>query len=253
MSAYHVSLPSSTTMKSYCHLSHDRLLPIQAFYVLILLSAALFVLFSLPAALAGAASFIMGIELWNGDIDALDRWLRSTLSYSIITASTLIALGIFVKTYMRTQFGPPAYYSELEVDLSKESVVHLCIAYMHGRALDEVVQVDESSGRLVGLMRQNSLSSTFLEIMPVVIDQDRTRIVISGASVLYGKAALLDAFYVDLGASRDAASKMGELFSPYGSRRRHRGTHSNIRVIPLLRPVEADCPPPLLKHAHQYR
>jgi hypothetical protein len=233
-------------MQIYCHCSPDRLLWLQSCSLLIVLSFSIFILSSLPVVLAGCLSLIMGTGLWNGDAGALQDWFLSTVFFAFATASILIALAIFVKTYLRTQFGAPAYYSELQTDLSQAQVLKMCCDFMRAHAVDEDMIVDTARGRLVGLMDESRLSSTYLEMSTLELEPNRTWVVVRAASIVGGKAALLSAFYNDLGAARAAVNSTIDIFSPYASRKRRPYPGSSSKqALPLVRQVD-DCPPPLL-------
>ncbi|MBS2011234.1 MAG: hypothetical protein JST01_29590 [Cyanobacteria bacterium SZAS TMP-1] len=246
MNAYYAGLPSDNTMKEQCHSSPNRWLAWQALALQTGLGLAIFSLCCLPAALTQGFAALAGGGAWGGNIDAFQEWLFSTVSFSFFSALIVVSLIVFVRYYLRSQYGPPTYYAELQTDLSQESVMEITRAFLVSNALEKTLLVDKSAGRLLGLMYESNLSSTFLEVTTMEMEPGRTWIGVRGASIVYGKARFLSAFYNDLGAARHIGSEMIDVFAPYASRKRRpfQNARASQQALPVIKLVD-DCPPPL--------
>jgi|GEM_PF-784806 len=253
MNAYYAGLPSDVTMKEHCHSNPNQGLLWQSCLLQSVLGLAFFLLCSAQAILAECFSFVMGRGHWNGNMEILQDWLFSTLSFTFTSALVLVGLAIFVRFYLRSQFGPSSYYSELQADLPIESVMSVSRAFIQNNSLEKTLQIDEACGRVLGLICESSLSSTFVEITMMEMEPGRTWIGVRCASIVYGKAAMLSAFYNDQGAARNVGSQVIDMFAPYASRKRRpfQNAKASQQALPVIKLVD-DCPPPFspagLKH-----
>jgi hypothetical protein len=241
-------------MKSLCQNSEDRCLVLQASTMFATATTALSIIFIMPMVIAAPVGMICGRTFWSGDLLAVEAWIQSALLCAISAAAVLVAAASFVRIYMRSQFGAPTFYGELQVDLSHEETRKMCRAYLRAEALDETFVVDRSERRQIALVQESKFSTTFLEVSTTALDDDRTWIVFRGASKLSGAAVLMSAFFNDFGSSRDSAQKMMKIFSPYASTKKRRSAayRPSKQAVPRVRLVDLT-PPPAMRKGQRYQ
>jgi hypothetical protein len=213
-------LPSPKAMKALCLDSRDKWLVLQSFTILIPISLFVFVIWSGLTALAACGALIIGEGF--GSLQGWKDWLYSTMVFAVATASVIVTIMVFLKIYLRSQFGDSSYAGELQADLPQDGVVGICRAYLSAHALDEWLEIDPGNGRLVALMHENLYSRTFLEVTTVALDEQTTWIVVRAASVPEGRMVWLSSFHNDFGVAREEALRLLEIFSSYASKKRKR-------------------------------
>jgi len=232
--------PSRSAMKNLCLEGSDQLMVPQTVGLFFITAPAFLVVFGVPVILASTLSFVAGKTFLSSNVHAIMDLAQSTGTDALFAAATATALAIFGRLYLRAQFGQPYYYSELQVDLDKETVLELCNAYMNERSVDELYVSNPQNGRIIGLVDETNNHLTYLEVTAIEREDEQCFLALRAASIVTGRAALLSSFYTDFGACKTASNAMLKLFSPYASRRRRPG---RITVAPA-RPIMA-CPPPL--------
>jgi hypothetical protein len=248
-------LPSATAMKSLCQSSEDHWLFLHASTTLFAtLTSALAILFMLPMVLAAPVGMIYGTTFWSGDLIAVEAWIQGALLSAVTVSGVLVLAAVFVRVYTRSQFGAPAFESELQVDLSPEETRKLVRSYLRAKSVDETFEVARSERRQIALMQQGRFSDTYLEVSTISLDEDRTWILFRGASKLHGRAILMSSFFTDFSCSEQGVLKMMKMFKPYASAKKRpvAGYKRSKQAIPLVRIVD-HAPPPSMRKKHRYQ
>lgn len=246
MSTAYVGLPSEKAMKGYCRTGPNQLLVQQTSSLLIVLSVSLCIFFSIPTVLGGCYSYLTGAGFWAGNGDGLSDWLQKTVIYSLACASTTVALLASVRLYMRSQYGPPSYAFEMEAELPRKAALELCQIYMRGHAEEEMVRVEEARSRIIAVLSETELAITFVEVRALPIDEQNTRILVRAASVPYGKASLVSAYYNDLGTAKESAMRMKKVFRSYTIKQKRTAEQWTKQLEPVIRTPQY-YPPPTLR------